>query len=149
MTTFFWVLLATLLFIGGQMLLLRPSTRERELAALREAAKKEGFHPQVIPVPDWLRQIKSGMIACYSLPLPVRQKLQWRAAREADGHWVTLHGDEAVLSRLSLADDFDTVFAIEVSDNILYLYWTEQRGPEFLPQLKKLATQCVPPTLNS
>jgi hypothetical protein len=127
----------------GQVLMLRPSARDKSLMALREAARQQGLHPRLVARPDWLRvQPEERLLACYTLfveeggqGLP-----HWQAERQIDGHWSVRAGDGDVLTGLTLPPEAEAVLAIEVRANSLSLYWTESLGVEALPALTQLLT---------
>ena len=57
-------------FVGGQWFMMRPNPREQRLMLLRDAARKMGFQPKLVPPPSWYVTDSRQFIACYSLIVP-------------------------------------------------------------------------------
>ena len=53
--SFWWILALVLVFVGGQMLMLRPNPREQAELLLRNTAKKMNIQPHLVPPPNWLQ----------------------------------------------------------------------------------------------
>ena len=132
MKTFLVALTLVLFFVGGQMLLLRPSARERALAVLREAARSRGFTVHVLPCPAWLSGKAERMVACYTLSAP-ELSVERRITRGQTGRWET---DSPLPS--SVTDLPMSVVGLEIHPGRLDIYWREQEGMELLPVLQAL-----------
>ena len=83
MTAFIWIMLAVVIFVGGQILAMRPNARDQALLTLRETARKTGLQPRLLVAPEWLKQDSRQMVACYTLIVPeavvsARQELEQR-----------------------------------------------------------------------
>lgn len=132
MKTFLIALTLVLFFVGGQMLLLRPSARERALAALRETARQQGFSVHVLARPDWLAGSAGRMVTCYSVAAP-SLSIARRIARGASGQWETDSPLPSPVTALPLS-----VVGLEIHPGRLDIYWTEQEGATLLPALALL-----------
>jgi hypothetical protein len=140
MKTFLIILGIAFVMVLGQVLMLRPSARDKALIALREAARQQGLNPRLMPRPEWLRvEPDLRLVACYSVfveeggqGLP-----HWLAERQNDGEWVERIGKD-VLAGLELPGEAAALLAVEARSNSLSLYWTESLGPEALPVLSRL-----------
>ncbi|MFN3585951.1 MAG: hypothetical protein ACK4UT_00480, partial [Moraxellaceae bacterium] len=106
MSNFLIALLVVGGFVWGNWMWLRPSPREQRLMALREAARRQGFHVRLLPPPDWYRGDKpqGGLLACYSLLTGDEERglPYFRAERLADGEWVLRQGSGEVWGSLVL-----------------------------------------------
>jgi len=141
-TTFLLVLLVVVAYVWGQMLLLRPSPRDRRLMQLRAEARTLGLHARLLPPPDWYKGEKprGGLLACYSLLTGDEEKglPYFRAERLSDGEWVVRQGDPVALKSLSLPVGAGHWQAVEARANTLSVWWMEQGGAEDLPALRDL-----------
>lgn len=135
MSTFAWVMLAIVVFMGGQWMMMRPNPREQALLRLREAARKKGLQPRLLPPPDWLPQERRHMVAAYTLIIPSARMPYWRAMPR-EGQWTTVSGSRDLLAGVVLPPVASRLLAIEGQANAMTLYWEEAGGEELLDDLK-------------
>lgn len=154
MNTFLLILLLAVVFVVGQVTLLRPSRRDKHLMALRAEARRLGFDCRLQAAPAWFRGERpaGGLLACYTVfsstdkPLPY-----FRAERRRDGHWEVGAGASSVLAALTLPPEAESLLALEMQVNAASLWWTESLGAEALPALQQLlqsamAAAALPPS---
>lgn len=148
MSTAWLVGLLVVVFILGQLLMLRPNPREHALMLLRQAARRVGLEPRLVPVPEWLHYAPGPrLIACYILLVEGgRAGLpHWRIARAPSGVWETQVGADRQLERLlagPLAPWQERLFAIEAGANAVSVWWLEDAAPDELATLKTLLETC-------
>ncbi len=145
MKVFIILMVLVLLYVIGQVLMLRPNPREQALMLLREAARRLGLQPRLVPPPSWLQQPVAGrLVACYILLVEEGGSLPyWRAERDAQGRWQTKSGDAGVLAKLSLPAEAEALIALETRANAASLYWQEGLKPEALPALAQLLKDLI------
>lgn len=147
MTTFLVVLFLVVAFVVGQVSMLRPSRRDLHLIALRTEARKLGLQARLLAPPEWYRgeRPSGGLLACYSLLIEESRKglPYFRAERLSDGEWVVRAGDKALLARLTLPAEAESLIAIEAQANSTSLWWMESLGPEALPALLSLLREVI------
>jgi len=134
-------------FVWGNWMWLRPSPREQRLMALREAARRQGFHVRLLPPPDWYRGEKprGGLLACYSLLTGDEERglPYFRAERLADGEWLLRQGRAEAWQALLLPPAASQLIALEARANAVSLWWTEQATPADLTALQALLTDLM------
>lgn len=128
MTTFFWVSFLVLASIVGNILWLRPSARERALAAQRAFAKAQGLAVSLRAAPEWLAQKPGqGLVAQYRYALtkapPAVGRWRWH---EGLANWQPLDDKTAWLS----APPWPTPapagwLGLDVRRDAVVLYWRE------------------------
>lgn len=125
--------------------MLRPNPREQRLMALRDAARKMGLQPRLVPPPEWLKHIEvpGRLVACYISLLPEGESLTyWRIQKDSQGQWETRSGPEALLAKLDIPDQPE-LLAIEARANAISLYWLEDGEIEQLSVLSLLAHKII------
>ena len=135
MQNFWWVILLVAVFVGGQWLMMRPNPRDQRLMHLREAARKIGLQPKLVPPPEWLHSDSRQFIACYSLIVPTAKLPYSRAERQSDGLWQTVAGDN-LLATATLPAEAAYLLAVEAQANSICFYWQEDASQEVLEPLK-------------
>lgn len=136
MSTFIWVMLAIAVFVGGQILAMRPNGRDQALMRLRETARKTGLQPRLLPPPDWLKQQHRQLVACYTLIVPTAEMPYWRA-QQVDGQWQTVSGKDH-LQGIEFPPAAGQLLALEGQANAVSFYWQETAGEDVLEELKAL-----------
>lgn len=138
MTVFFIIMGVVLLYVLGQALMLRPNPREQALMALREAARKLGLQPRLVPPPEWLKvEVPGRLVGCYILLAGEGESLPyWRIEHRPEG-WCTCAGNERLLPMLELPS-LPGLLAVEARANAVSLYWTEGAEAGDLPALHAL-----------
>lgn len=148
MSTAWLVGLLVVVFILGQLLMLRPNPREHALMLLRQAARRVGLEPRLVPVPDWLHYAPGPrLIACYILLVEGgRTGLpHWRIARAPSGVWETQIGPDRHLTELltgPLVPWQERLYAIEAGANAVSVWWSEDASADELAALKTLLEGC-------
>lgn len=136
MTAFIWIMLAVVIFVGGQILAMRPNARDQALLTLRETARKTGLQPRLLVAPEWLKQDSRQMVACYTLIVPEAVMPYWRVQR-IDDQWKTVSGEDR-LPGIVMPAAADHLLAMEGQANAACFYWRETAGAEVLEDLKSL-----------
>ncbi len=140
MEKFWWLILLIMVFVGGQWAMMRPNPREKRVMYLREAARKIGFQPRLVPQPEWFKSDNKQFIACYSLIVPSAKLSYSRAERQADGTWKVTVGID-LISKISLPTQADYMLAIEAQANSISFYWQENAKIEELEPIKQWLLQ--------
>lgn len=135
MSQFAWVMLAIGIFVLGQWMMMRPNARESGLMHLREAARKRGLQPRLLPAPTWLVQEHRKMVPVYTLIVPNAVMPYWRA-QWAEGRLQTVTPGLDRLAQLTPPDSVKLVLAIEAQANAVSFYWEEEAGEQVLDELK-------------
>lgn len=135
MSNFWWVMAAVVIFVLGQWLMIRPSPYEQKLLKLREAARKMGLQPRLVPQPDWLKTERKTLVACYSLIVPTAKIAYFRAERKTDGSWRIAVGADC-LAGIALPDEAQHLLAVEGQANSISFFWREEAGVDVLAPLK-------------
>lgn len=135
MDKFWWVIALIAVFVGGQWFMMRPNPREQRLMLLREAARKMGFQPKLVPQPSWYVTDNRQFIACYSLIVPSAKLPYSREQRQADGTWQVVSG-RGLLQKVALIPEEKYVTVIEAQANSISIYWQENADIEALAALK-------------
>ncbi len=145
MTHFLLFLGLALALVLGNVMMLRPSGRDKALLALRAAARAQGLQVQLQAPPEWLKPaVPHGLIACYTLFVEEgRSGLSYWRAEQRDREWFTKAGDNSLLTALAMPPEAASLLAIEAHSNAVHLFWSESLGPESLPALLALARQIV------
>lgn len=142
MSSFAIALAFVVAFVAGQLLLLRPSPREKRLMALRAAARKAGLQAILLVPPDWYRGERpaGGLLACYSLLLGEDDKglPYFRAERTGEGRWEQRAGTAGLLEGLHLPPEAEHLLALEARANAVSLWWKEGATEDALPALLAL-----------
>ena len=133
--SFWWILALVLVFVGGQMLMLRPNPREQAELLLRNTAKKMNIQPHLVPPPNWLQTDSKRFIACYSVIIPTATMPYWRAEKQSDNSWKTVAGDDFI-SKQPTPAIASVVLAVEGQANSVSFYWYEEAGVEALEPLE-------------
>ncbi|PTQ90433.1 hypothetical protein [Agitococcus lubricus] len=144
MDKFWWVILLISVFIGGQWMMMRPSPREKHLMLLREAARKLGLQPKLIPPPEWLVLEHKQFIACYSLIIPTA-KFAYSRCQQQQGQWRCMTGTD-LLAKTALIPQASYLLAIEAQANSISFYWQEEAGMDVLEPIKAWLTTLAEPT---
>lgn len=135
MDKFWWVIGLIAVFVGGQWFMMRPNPREQRLMLLREAARKMGFQPKLVPPPSWYVTDSRQFIACYSLIVPTAKLPYSREQRQVDGSWQVVAG-QGLLHKVALIPEEKYLMAIEAQANSISIYWQEDATIEALTPLK-------------
>ena len=135
MSNFWWIILLVAVFVGGQWAMMRPNPREQRVMHLRDAARKMGLQPKLVPPPEWFKTESRQFIACYSLIVPTAKLPYSRAERQADGTWKTITGND-LLVKAALPSQADLLLAIEAQANSISFYWQEEAEQAVLEPLK-------------
>jgi hypothetical protein len=145
MLTFLLVLGFAFALVLGNVMMLRPSARDKAMISLRETARREGLQVRLLPAPDWLRSPQeSRLTACYTLFLEEGAPgLPFWRAEQVNGEWQTRSGDNSLLVRLELPPEASAVLALEAQANAVHLYWSESLGAEALPAFFFLLRQVI------
>ena len=128
MTTFIWVSVLVLASIIGNMLWLRPSGRERALAAQRDFANAQGFSVSLRAAPEWLGQKSGqGLVAQYRYPVSKQPEAlgRWRW-HEGLRNWQPLDDKSAWLNTPPWPTPAPAGWlGIDVRTDGVVLYWRE------------------------
>lgn len=135
MSNFWWIILLVAVFVGGQWAMMRPNPREQRVMHLRDAARKMGLQPKLVPPPEWFKTESRQFIAFYSLIVPTAKLPYSRAERQADGTWKTITGND-LLVKAALPSQADLLLAIEAQANSISFYWQEEAEQAVLEPLK-------------
>lgn len=135
MSNFWWIILLVAVFVGGQWAMMRPNPREQRVMHLRDAARKMGLQPKLVPPPEWFKTESRQFIACYSLIVPTAKLPYSRAERQADGTWKTITGND-LLVKAAIPSQADLLLAIEAQANSISFYWQEEAEQAVLEPLK-------------
>ena len=142
MTTFFWVSLLVLASIIGNIMWLRPSSRDRALIKQRDFAKAQGLTVSLRVAPEWLGQAPGqGLIAQYRYPQtskPLTQKPpalgRWRW-HEGLRNWQPLDDKTAWLTPPPWPSPAPMGWlGIDVRADGVVLYWREDGRIETVEQ---------------
>lgn len=139
--TFWIVLFFVIAVIVGNLLWLRPSPRERALAAQREQAKAAGFGVHLRLAPEWL-ELPAGerMVAHYqfmqAMPRARLGKWRWHAGL---GNWQPIGNPEGWLSAAPWPTPAPAGWlGVEVSPNGAVVYWREDARPESVELMRRI-----------
>lgn len=129
-----WIAIATVVFIVGSIMGLKPSARETMRDNLRMAARRVGLQPKLVPCPDWIvgdtGERGKGMIAQYGLVID-NAKMMPCDYQIIDGKWRPFTGhypanfsldNQAIDLPPSIAN---TVKGLSCKANFICIYWQE------------------------
>lgn len=131
-----------LALVLGQLLLLRPSARDRALIRLRSAARSEGFTVQLVARPVWVLPGHSQRVASYRVDhdQPCRRTGEWRMEQRV-GHWSGARVPEDVLAYVVACPASRALLGIVADAAGVELVWDESLSPDQVPALYQMARE--------
>lgn len=134
-----WITIIIILFVVGNVMMLKPSGIDQRLDKLRMAARRLQLNPKLVHCPDWVRgkddEYGRGMMGQYGLvvdnvQLPVARYQvingQWRPSTSADSKGALQANFSLDKTPLALPPSIEPfVKALLIKTNSIVIYWED------------------------
>lgn len=144
----FWVVLAVVLFVLGNLMGAKPKAHETRLGQLRTLARQHQLHPKLISIPAWLGS--NTMIAQYT-----KVNDQWRLPltrlKVQDGMWQLVDGSHHHLvgTSVNFGNLSPYMQGLLIKANCVSIFWHDETYIQQFGARDTLAAQKIQHDIES